>query len=132
MIKLELKYIANGIFNISRRHQGGFMPERVCEVCRNDGIGLYTYYDGVSVTTRLLRTHDEYSQLLVTTSIPDRDGSPVDTEVVLEYWTEAPVLLTFRCEESYSETMSTEGGISRECVVGDHSSFAWRQGTYAK
>lgn len=132
MVEFNLKYISNGIFNVSRRHQGGYMPERACELSRKDHTSYYVYYDGVRLDTKWIPSKDGYSELIITVSLPEAPATPDVTEACLAFELEHPVLLTFRCGKGYTESYSIEGGISEEFRGVERGSFYWRDGEYVR
>lgn len=132
MIELELKYIANGIFNLSRRHQGGYMPERVGERSYAKHKEFHTYYDGVRVDAQWMPSPDGYSHLIIDVSIPEGSDHPGLEDAQLSFIFEYPALLTFRCTRGYSETLSLEGGVTEELSGVESGTIYWKQGEYIR
>ena len=132
MVDLSLSYLHPRVFNLSRQSSrdgvDSFMPERMCDTSLNDPTSIHVYYDGVSVKTQIIPSDDEYAQLLVDVSLPVT--FPEGTSVALSYKIEHPVVLSFRCAQGYSETLSIEGGVSRELRRGDAGYFEWCNGEY--
>ena len=132
MIELELKYIANGIFNLSRRHQGGYMPERVCERSRAKHTEFHAYYDDVRVDAQWMPSSDGYSHLIIDVFVPEESERPGLDTVQLAFTFEYPALLTFRCTRGYTETLSLEGGVTEELRGVESGTLYWSQGEYVR